>query len=366
MSAAISHSPEVGTAPGARACERARRRRASLVGLGGVLALVGLLSLGAGAVAIAPGEVWAALMALLFKSGQADAMHLAVVGTIRAPRVLFGALVGATLGVSGAALQGIFRNPLADPGLIGVSSGASLGVACAMMFGGSLSGMVAGWLAGAMVPAAGFVGGLIATSIVYRLATRGGRTDVATMLLAGIAINAFCGAGLGLLIYASSDTELRDFTLWTLGSLTTASWKTLMLATPVALLAIGLLLSQQRQLNAMLLGESEAFHLGIDADRVKKRVVALSALAVGASVGFAGMIGFVGLVVPHLLRLAGGADHRLVLPGSALLGAALLVGADALARTVAAPAELPIGVITSLIGAPFFLWLLTRQLKGGR
>ena len=362
MSAAIPHSPEVGTAPSARASDRARRRRAALVGLSGVLALVGLLSLGAGAVAIAPGEVWAALIGLIFGSTSADAMHLAVVGSIRAPRVLFGALVGATLGVSGAALQGIFRNPLADPGLIGVSSGASLGVACAMMLGGSLTGFVAG----AMIPAAGFVGGLIATMIVYRLATRGGRTDVATMLLAGIAINAFCGAGLGLLIYASSDTELRDFTLWTLGSLTTASWKTLMLATPVALIAIGLLLSQQRQLNAMLLGESEAYHLGIDANRVKKRVVALSALAVGASVGFAGMIGFVGLVVPHLLRLAGGADHRLVLPGSALLGAALLVGADALARTVAAPAELPIGVITSLIGAPFFLWLLTRQLKGMR
>ncbi|RAL20331.1 heme ABC transporter permease [Lujinxingia litoralis] len=360
----MPHNAEFGSSPSGRAAERARRRGLTLVSLGGALVVVALVSLGAGAVAIAPGEVRSALISLVFGGAEADAMHLAVVGTIRAPRVLFGALVGATLGVSGAALQGIFRNPLADPGLIGVSSGASLGVACAMMLGGSLSGMKAGWLAGAMIPAAGFVGGLIATSIVYRLATRGGRTDVATMLLAGIAINAFCGAGLGLLIYAASDTELRDFTLWTLGSLTTASWSVLALATPVAVLAMAGLIAQQRQLNAMLLGESEAYHLGIDADAVKKRVVALSALAVGASVGFAGMVGFVGLVVPHLLRLAGGADHRLVLPGSALLGAALLVGADALARTVAAPAELPIGVITSLIGAPFFLWLLARQLKG--
>src|SRR5690554_4208519 len=268
MSAAIPHSPEVGPAPSARASQRARHRTWALVGLSGALVLVGLISLGAGAVAMAPGEVWAALMTLIFGGSQADAMHLAVVGSIRAPRVLFGALVGAIFGVSGAALQGIFRNPLADPGLIGVSSGASLGVACAMMLGGSL----AGWMAGAMIPAAGFVGGLIATMIVYRLATRGGRTDVATMLLAGIAISAFCGAGLGLLIYASSDTELRDFTLWTLGSLTTASWSTLAWAAPVALIAIALLLSQQRQLNAMLLGESEAYHLGIDADRVKKRV----------------------------------------------------------------------------------------------
>lgn len=332
-----------------------------LLGLG--LLLVSALSLGMGAVSITSGEILVFLQAKL-TGAPVDGLHDAVIYSIRAPRILFGALVGATLGVAGAGLQGIFRNPLADPGLIGVTSGAALAVATTMILLPA-TGVASGILGELAIPLGGFLGGLAVTALVYRLATSHGKTEVTTMLLAGIAINAFAGAGLGLLVYISDDNQLRDFTMWTLGGLGGTQWKHLYIAAPVGLIALGGLLVHWRALNAMLLGESEAFHLGIDADGVKKRVVFFAALAVGATVGYAGMIGFVGLVVPHLLRLLGGADHRFVLPGSALLGALLLVGADSLARTIAAPAEIPIGILTALVGAPFFLWLLLRQRQRG-
>lgn len=341
-----------------RAIARRARSHAILVALSAVLVVTGVAALGVGAVSTPLGEVLAAL-GRPFGLSPSDAMHETVVLSLRLPRVLFGMLVGATLAVAGGALQGIFRNPLADPGLIGVSSGAALAVGLVLVL------PVPAWLslpwAQGAVPIAGFVGGLVATITVYRLATSEGRTQTATMLLAGIAINAFCGAGLGLLIYLSDDTQLRDLTMWTLGGLGGASWRVLAVSAPLGLVALAGLLANRRALNAMLLGESEAFHMGQNADAIKRRIVFFAALAVGSTVGFAGMIGFVGLVVPHLLRLFGGADHRFVLPGAALLGAALLVGADALARTVVAPAELPIGVITALMGAPFFLFLLLRQ-----
>lgn len=337
---------------------RHRQGRLMLLGLGSLLIITALLSLGVGAVSSSPGEVIGTLLSLMGLA-ESDELLKTILFSIRLPRVLFAALVGALLGVAGAALQGIFRNPLADPALIGVSSGAALGVGLCIVAGiGSL-------LAGLAIPIAGFVGGLLATALVYRLATHHGRTDVATMLLAGIAINAFSGAGLGLLIYLSDDAQMRDLTMWTLGGLGGASWRALAMATPAVLIALGGLLRLREPLNAMLLGEAEAFHLGVDADRVKKQVVFFAALAIGATVGFSGMIGFVGLVVPHLLRLSGGADHRFILPGSALLGAALLIGADTLARTVAAPAEVPIGVLTALVGAPFFIFLLLRHRMGG-
>lgn len=320
-------------------------------------------SLGMGAVAISPVEIGLVLRALI-TGADADAMHQAVISTIRAPRILFGALVGATLAIAGASLQGIFRNPLADPGLIGVTAGASLAVATTMILLPTFA-LAYPFLTNLSIPISGFLGGLITTAIVYRLATHAGKTDVTTMLLAGIAINAFAGAGLGLLVYISHDSQLRDFTMWSLGGLGGTRWTHLYFAVPAALIALLGLLASWRPLNAMLLGESEAFHLGIDADRTKKKVVFFAALAIGASVGYAGMIGFVGLVIPHLLRLIAGADHRFVLPGSALLGALLLVGADALARTLAAPAEIPIGILTAMVGAPFFLWLLLRQRQRG-
>jgi iron complex transport system permease protein len=292
------------------------------------------------------------------------ARDAAILGVIRAPRVLLAALVGAGLGTAGAAMQGLFRNPLADPGLIGVSAGAALAAVAAIVFGGGVFGAAAGLLGLWLLPCAAFVGGLGATLLMARLGSVGGVTSVATLLLAGVAVNALAGALMGVLIFMADDRQVRDITFWTLGSLAGARWAHL----PVVLLLVGvpaaLLCLLARPLNALLLGEAEAFHLGTRVEAVKRAAVVLAAITVAAGVGFTGLIGFVGLVVPHLVRLGFGSDHRLVLPGAALLGATLLVLADLIARSVAAPAELPVGVVTALLGAPFFLWLLRRRATG--
>jgi iron complex transport system permease protein len=288
----------------------------------------------------------------------------AILGVVRAPRVLLAAIVGAGLGAAGAAMQGLFRNPLADPGLIGVSAGAALAAVAAIVLGTSVFGAAAGLLGLWLLPVAAFAGGLGATLLMARLGTVGGVASVPTLLLAGVAVNALAGAVTGLLIFMADDRQVRDITFWTLGSLAGARWAQL----PVVALLVGAptvaLCLLARPLNAMLLGEAEAFHLGTRVEAVKRLAVLLGAVAVAAGVAFTGLIGFVGLVVPHLLRLACGSDHRVVLPGSALLGAALLVLADLLARSLAAPAELPVGVVTALLGAPFFLWLLRRRTGG--
>ena len=290
---------------------------------------------------------------------EADAslVERSVFWVIRAPRILLAVLVGGALGLSGAALQGIFRNPLADPGLIGVSSGAALCVVGAIVFGAALSLPVSPWF----IPLAAFVGAILATVCVLQLATRGSRVDVATMLLAGIAINALAGAFIGFATYIADDAQLRSLTMWSLGSLGGAGWREVGLIALFTIPGAAMILRQQRALDLLLLGEREAGHLGIDVTRTRRIIIAACALMVGVGVGFTGIIGFVGLVVPHVLRLAGGAAHRWVLPGSLLGGAILLLAADTLARTIAAPAELPIGVLTSLVGAPFFLALLLGQ-----
>jgi iron complex transport system permease protein len=296
---------------------------------------------------------------------EAHARDAAVLGVVRAPRVLLAALVGAGLALAGAAMQGLFRNPLADPGLIGVSAGAALAAVGAIVLGPGLFGRAAGLLGLWLLPLAAFAGGLAATALIARIATREGVTGVATLLLAGIAVNALCGALTGLLVFAADDRQVRDITFWTLGSLAGARWEQL----PVAAALIGLpslaLLALARPLNALALGEREAFHLGVPVEAAKRLAVVLAAIAVSAGVAAAGLIGFLGLVVPHLVRLGFGADHRVVLPGAALLGAALMVLADLAARSLAAPAELPVGVVTALMGAPFFLWLLRRRAAGG-
>jgi iron complex transport system permease protein len=329
--------------------------------LGALLVTAVLLNVGLGAVRIAPPQVAAILLDRLgvpldvpFETQQA-----AVLLAIRLPRVVLGALVGAALAVSGAAMQGLFRNPLADPGLLGVSTGAALAAATVIVLGGAL-GVGGAWL----LPVAAFVGGLLVTLLVYALATSQGRTAVATMLLAGVAVNAVAGSATGFLTFLADDAQLRDLTFWSLGSLGGATWRALLSAAPFLLLCILLMPQLARPLNAFLLGEAEAGHLGVRVEVVKAAIIVLSALAVGAAVSVSGIIGFVGLVVPHLLRLALGPDHRTLLPGSVLLGAALLLFADLFARTVVAPAELPIGIVTSLVGGPFFLWLLLRDRSG--
>ncbi len=292
------------------------------------------------------------------------ARDAAILGVVRAPRVLLAAIVGAGLGVAGAAMQGLFRNPLADPGLIGVSSGAALAAVAAIVLGGGVFGAAAGALGLWTLPLAAFLGGIGATALMTRLGTVAGVASVATLLLAGVAVNALAGALTGLLVFMADDRQVRDITFWTLGSLAGARWAQLPVVAVLVLLPSIALCTLARPLNALLLGEAEAFHLGTRVELVKRVALVLSAVAVAAGVAFTGLIGFLGLVVPHLLRLGFGADHRVVLPGSALLGAAILVLADLAARSLAAPAELPVGVVTALLGAPFFLWLLRRRAAG--
>ncbi|QGM96715.1 FecCD family ABC transporter permease [Methylocystis parvus] len=343
----------------------ASRRHASLallllVGLSVVSLFVGVAT---GAAPIAPARV----LEILLDGGAPEEMgrpayDANLILNIRLPRVVLGFEVGAALAVSGALMQGLFRNPLADPALIGVSSGAGLAAAASIVLGGKwMSNLF--WNSAAL-PVSAFLGGLASTSFIYAVSTREGRTSVATMLLAGVGFGAFCGALTGLLAYWSNDQQLRDLTFWSLGSLNGATWSKATTITPGILPLAVLTPLLGKSLNALALGESEAFHLGVRVQLVKTLVIALVALAVGLSVATAGVIGFVGIVAPHTIRLLFGPDNRLLLPAAALLGGAALVGADSLARTLVAPAELPIGVITSAIGAPFFLWLLLSRSRG--
>ncbi len=282
-----------------------------------------------------------------------------ILGQIRLPRTLLGLAVGAVLALAGVAMQGLFRNPLADPGLVGVSSGAALGAAVAIV-GSAWVGGVPEAIAPYLLSVCAFLGGLGVTALVYRLGRRDGQTSVATMLLAGIALTALASSAVGLFTYLADDATLRTLTFWNLGSLNGASyqrlWPLVLVATAVALW----LPRRAEALNALLLGESEARHLGIEVESLKRELVFCTALGVGAAVAAAGLIGFVGLVVPHLVRLLSGPDHRVLLPASLLAGASLLLFADLIARLALAPAELPIGIVTAFIGAPFFLYLLLR------
>lgn len=278
----------------------------------------------------------------------------------RLPRLVLALMVGAALAISGAAIQGLFRNPLADPGLVGVSSGAAFGAVLIIVLGDTLLSdfnFIAGRWA---LPIAAFAFGLITTLIIYRIATRGGYTQVSTLLLAGIAMNAIAGAGTGLLTYIADDTQLRSLTFWSMGSLAKASWQDIQIIAPFIIIPICLLPLMSNALNGFLMGESVASHLGFSVRWTKRAIILLTSLAVGAAVSMTGVIGFLGLVIPHLLRQLFGPDHRMLLPASALCGALFLTLADMLARTIVAPAELPIGLIMALIGGPFFLSLLLR------
>lgn len=361
--AAGSRSAPLASSLGTAQVAARRRERLVLGALACLLATATLSGAALGAVGIAPGQLVAILGAevgidLPWPYG---AREEAVLLAIRLPRTLLAILAGAALAVSGAALQGLFRNPLADPALIGVSNGAALAAVVMIVLGGGLTAVLPPAILPFALPLAAFGGGLATTLVVYRVAQAEGRTDVPTLLLAGVAINAIAGAGIGLMVFLSTEQELRDLSFWLLGSLGGTTWERLAPAAAPIALATLLLPLFARQLNALLLGEDEAVHLGFDIERAKRIVVVLAALATSASVAVTGVIGFVGLVVPHLIRLVAGPDHRLLLPASALLGASLLLAADLLARTVVLPAELPIGVVTSCVGGPFFLWLLVRR-----
>ncbi len=331
------------------------------LGFAALLLLVFVLAVGIGPVALAPAEVVRHLLAGPARAGALADPNAVIVWQIRLPRAIAGALVGAALAVSGAMMQGLFRNPLADPGLVGVSAGASFAAVSAIVLSGGVLAPLAGLLGAFTLPVSAFAGGLGATLLIYRIGTRAGRSSIALILLAGIALAAFAGAGTGFLVYLSDDNQLRDLTFWSLGGLGGVSWAKLLAALPMMALALLAAPLTARGLNAITLGEAEAFHMGVRVQALKRWTILLVALATGAAVALAGAIGFVGLVVPHLLRLLLGADHRRLLPLSALAGASLLLLADMAARVLVAPSELPIGILTAALGAPVFLWLLLRQ-----
>ncbi|WP_461028352.1 FecCD family ABC transporter permease, partial [Streptomyces sparsus] len=286
-----------------------------------------------------------------------DRVGESVLWNVRLSRVVLALLVGASLGCAGALTQGVFGNPLAEPGVIGISAGAAVGAVASIAFGLSFLGP---WT----VTVCAFLAGLVTVLVVYTLSRSGGRTEVVTLILTGIAVNAFAGALIGLCIFFADNAQITQITFWQLGSLSQATWPKVLAVLPCA--ALGLLLAplHARKLDLLALGERPARHLGVDVERLRLTLILVVALLTAAAVAVAGIVTFVGLLVPHLLRMAAGPGHRFLVPGSAIGGALVLVAADLAARTAAQPAELPLGVLTALFGSPFFFWLLRRTRRG--
>ncbi len=326
------------------------------------LPFVVMFGLNSGAVDI-PIETIIDLGFEVFQSSNKDSVSQQVktiLFDIRLPRICLAILIGAILAISGAVMQGLFRNPLAAPSLIGVSSGASVGASVVIVLAGA-------WLHSntalglSLVAVGAFIGSFLVTVLVYRLSTSALGTSVTTMLLAGIAVSALAGAVSGLLSYYADNEMLRQISIWQMGNLSTANWQRVLVLTVVAILVLSLFPRESKSLNALLLGESEARHLGIDVQQVKRKLILLTTLGIGTAVAIGGMIGFVGLIVPHIVRLLIGPDHRWLLPASALAGGVLLLLADTIARIIIAPTELPTGILTAILGAPFFIMLLVQQ-----
>ncbi len=313
-----------------------------------LLVLAAIVSVCVGSVSLSLHEITGALL------GQAEPERETIVLDIRLPRVCLAILVGAGIAASGAAIQGLFRNPLADPALIGVSAGAALFAALFVVLG------PVGNLAPLGMTVSAFLGGLLATWLV--LAVGGRATGVSLILLAGIAINAIALSGVGLLSYLSTDMQLRSISFWALGSLNGADWQAVAIALVIPLVTI-ILLGHAQALNVMTLGDEEAMHLGVSHRSLRRRIVLLCAIAVGVGVALTGVIAFLGLIVPHLVRLVFGSNHQVVIPASALLGGLLLLIADTSSRVLLAPAELPVGILTALVGGPFFIYLILIEQK---
>ena len=282
---------------------------------------------------------------------------------LRLPRIVMGILIGSSLAVSGTCLQGMFRNPLATPDLLGITAGASVFAAIAIVLGVHIKPYVPEALHFSLLSFMAFLGALVTMLVVYRMSTTGGKTNIVVMLLTGVAITALGFAVMGLLIYISKEEQLRDLTFWNLGSLGGASWTKNAILAVIILVCYSVLINKGKALNAMMLGEKDAEHLGIPVERIKKQIVLLTALMVGTSVAFAGTISFVGLIVPYILRLVFRSNYHIILPLSAVLGSVLLLAADTISRTIAPPSEIPIGVLTAFMGAPIFIIILVRSRK---
>lgn len=316
-----------------------------------------------GALPISPGELWQIIafkLGWLTETGVEEQKSI-VFWIIRLPRVCLAVLIGAALGIAGASLQGLFRNPIADATLIGVTSGASLFAVFVIMLNVKYLGML-NELAGAYgISFVAFLGAALTTLLVYQLSKMTGDGSITTLLLCGIAINAFVGAMTGLMTYMADDAQLRNITFWNLGSLGGASWTSVMAVGPFVAVSIVFMPFLSKALNLLVLGESQAASLGVNMKSLKRKVIVLATMGVGASVAVAGTIGFVGLVVPHIIRTLFGPNHRTLIIGSALSGAIVLTLADTLSRTIVAPSELPIGILTAMLGTPFFIYILWEQ-----
>ncbi len=339
----------------------AGRIAALTLGLSGALVVLALVAVATGAYAIPLGDVIDSVLHRFGLGGEPlDRVGESVLWNARVPRVVLALLVGASLGCAGALMQGVFGNPLAEPGVIGISSGAAVGAVAAIAFGLDFLG---NWT----ITVFAFVAGLGTVMLVYVLSRSDGRTEVVTLILTGIAVNAFAGALIGLFIFFADNAQISEITFWQLGSLAQATWPKVLAVLPCALVGLVVAPWYARRLDLLALGERPARHLGVDVERLRVTLILVTALLTAAAVSMAGIITFVGLLVPHLLRMVAGPGHRFLLPGSALGGALVLLAADLVARTAAAPAELPLGVLTALIGSPFFFWLLrrTRRRQGG-
>ncbi|WP_420714965.1 FecCD family ABC transporter permease [Streptomyces sp. WM6372] len=348
-------------APGPAEAPVARTGPLLVAGLVIVLAGLALVSAGVGAYGIPVGDVLGSVQHRLGLGGAAlDRVGESVLWNVRLPRIVLALLVGASLGCAGALMQGVFGNPLAEPGVIGISAGAAVGAVAAIGLGLSFLG---NWT----ITACAFVAGLVTVGSVYLLSRNGGRTEVVTLILTGIAVNAFAGALIGLFVFFADSGQVNQITFWQLGSLAQATWPKVLAVLPCALAGLLLAPFHSRKLDLLSLGERPARHLGVDVERLRLALILVVALLTAAAVAVAGIITFVGLLVPHLLRMAHGPGHRFLVPGSALAGAVVLLAGDLAARTIARPAELPLGVLTALIGSPFFFWLLrrTRRKQGG-
>ncbi|MFJ3820911.1 FecCD family ABC transporter permease [Streptomyces nodosus] len=356
-------APDRAGETGPSAPPRHRNGTARLLIGGLVLALLVLVPVaaGTGAYPVPVGDVLATVQHHLGLGGSSlDRVTESVLWNVRFPRIVLALLVGASLGCAGALMQGVFGNPLAEPGVIGVSSGAAVGAVAAIALGLDFLGT---WTVSVLA----FVAGLGTVLLVYAASRSGGRTEVVTLILTGIAVNAFAGALIGLFLFFADTAAVNQIAFWQLGSLSQATWPKVLAVLPCAVLGLALAPWYARRLDLLALGERPARHLGVEVERLRMVLVLVIALLTAAAVSVSGIIGFVGLVVPHLLRMVAGPGHRLLLPGSALLGALVLLAADLAARTAAAPAELPLGVLTALVGSPFFFWLLrrTRRRQGG-
>ncbi|HHI5047474.1 TPA: FecCD family ABC transporter permease [Vibrio parahaemolyticus] len=330
----------------------------TLITLSGFLAFIAIASITVGPMNISFTD---SLRGLIGAHSELAPHIQLVINEIRLPRTILCMFIGAILAICGVVMQGLFRNPLAEPGIIGVSAGAALGGAFAIVVFAEFSQNHPQLMNLAALPLFAFLGGALTTVLVYWLGTSKFGTSVTIMLLAGVAISALSGAAIGFLNFSADDQMLRDLTLWSMGSLAGANWAGIGLCSVTLVVLLFWFHKKAMSLNALLLGESEARHLGVPVQKLKRQLILLSAVGVGVTVSICGAIGFIGLVIPHLGRMLAGPDHRTLLPISALLGALLLTCADMIARVLLAPAELPVGIVTALIGAPFFIYLLFQQ-----